>query len=110
MFRKLIITILIASFALSVSAQGETKVENTTAKAATEDQSFVGKVTSWYMNNMNYGTVTLLMAVESSFIPFPSEVVVPPAAYNSPLIPTTEAEDGVYAFEASSELDVYFSV
>ena len=83
MFRKLIITILIASFALSVSAQGETKVENTTAKAATEEQSFVGKVTSWYMNNMNYGTVTLLMAVESSFIPFPSEVVVPPAAYKA---------------------------
>ncbi|MBO7276393.1 MAG: DedA family protein [Bacteroidales bacterium] len=40
-------------------------------------------VTSWYMDNMNYGTVTLLMTIESSFIPFPSEVVVPPAAYKS---------------------------
>jgi membrane protein DedA with SNARE-associated domain len=49
-----------------------------------EQQSYVEKVTSWYMDNMNYGTVTLLMAVESScFIPFPSEVVVPPAAYKT---------------------------
>ncbi|MCQ2384797.1 MAG: DedA family protein [Paludibacteraceae bacterium] len=30
---------------------------------------------------MNYGTVAALMAVESSFVPFPSEIVVPPAAY-----------------------------
>ncbi|MDL2323215.1 DedA family protein [Bacteroidales bacterium OttesenSCG-928-A17] len=30
---------------------------------------------------MNYWTITALMTVESSFIPFPSEIVVPPAAY-----------------------------
>jgi len=35
------------------------------------------------MDNMNYGTVTLLMTVESSFIPFPSEVIVPPAVYKA---------------------------
>ncbi|HZJ80331.1 MAG TPA: DedA family protein [Dysgonamonadaceae bacterium] len=30
---------------------------------------------------MNYTTITILMTVESSVIPFPSEIVVPPAAY-----------------------------
>lgn len=40
-------------------------------------------VTDWYMSNMNYGTITLLMAVESSFIPFPSEIVIPPAAWKA---------------------------
>ncbi|MCD8184824.1 MAG: DedA family protein [Bacteroides sp.] len=37
----------------------------------------------WVLENLNYWVVTLFMAIESSFIPFPSEVIVPPAAWKA---------------------------
>lgn len=36
---------------------------------------------SWFVDNANYWFVFLFMIIESSFIPFPSELIVPPAAY-----------------------------
>lgn len=37
----------------------------------------------WVLENLNYWVVAIFMTIESSFIPFPSEVVVPPAAWKA---------------------------
>lgn len=37
----------------------------------------------WVLENLDYWVVMIFMAIESSFIPFPSEVVVPPAAWKA---------------------------
>lgn len=42
---------------------------------------FVADALRWYDSHMNYTAVTALMTLESSFVPFPSEVVIPPAVY-----------------------------
>lgn len=38
-------------------------------------------ITQWVLDNLSYWVIVLFMAIESSFIPFPSEVIVPPAAW-----------------------------
>jgi len=38
---------------------------------------------SWYMAHINYGTLVVMMAIESSFLPLPSEIIIPPAAWKA---------------------------
>lgn len=44
-------------------------------------EEFTLNITNGALDNLNYGWIILFMAIESSFIPFPSEVVMIPAAY-----------------------------
>lgn len=44
-------------------------------------EEIILNLTNGALDNLNYGWIILFMAIESSFIPFPSEVVMIPAAY-----------------------------
>lgn len=59
----------------SLVAFAETKTDTI------QKTSILQKVECWYGENMNYLSITALMTIESSFIPFPSEIVIPPAVY-----------------------------
>lgn len=44
---------------------------------------FYDAIVQWYMDNMNYYSITLLMLIESTIVPLPSELVIPPAVYKA---------------------------
>ena len=87
MKRFVIMILLVAGLVPATNIFAQTAVVDTIA--ATEvmtdsiaaDRSWISVVTDWYAAHMNYGSITALMTIESSFIPFPSEVVIPPAVY-----------------------------
>mgnify|MGYP003289092159 CR=1 FL=1 len=77
MKKIILLIVLFATIIFGANAQ----IVNDTTVATPQEESMLMRVENWYADNMNYLSITLLMTLESSFIPFPSEIVIPPAAY-----------------------------
>ena len=77
--KKLVVLFLSLFIATAIIAQTSTDPQLIVQEKT--EQTLLQKIEAWYDHNMNYATITVLMTVESSFVPFPSEIVVPPAAY-----------------------------
>jgi len=79
--KRLTVIVLLCGLFMSTFAQAS---ENAVvADTAAQKKSMMEKVVDAYMQNLNHFTITLYMTIESTFIPLPSELVVPPAAYKA---------------------------
>ena len=77
--KKFFAFLVLTSYLLPLQAQ--THVAEQVRGTDSSSTGFVADLLEWYDANMNYTAVGALMTLESSFVPFPSEVVIPPAVY-----------------------------
>jgi membrane protein DedA with SNARE-associated domain len=77
MIKKILISFAFIFSILYVKAAPATEP----AVSSKDTLSFIQHVETWYKNNTNYYSITALMACESSVLPVPSEMVIPPAVY-----------------------------
>lgn len=62
-----------------VAVDGADAIETEITAADSHYHGWVANVVHWYSQHIDYTAVGVLMTVESSFVPFPSEIVIPPA-------------------------------
>lgn len=82
--KRIVLILLLLTVGLQVGAapiEEQQLVAEQVLGTDSNSTGFVSRVLTWYDAHMNYTAVGLLMTLESSFIPFPSEVVIPPAVY-----------------------------
>ncbi|MDR3652391.1 MAG: DedA family protein [Paludibacter sp.] len=77
MTKKIIILLLLV---FSISAlKANSAIQPVTTP--TDSLSIIQRIEIWYKDNTNYYSITALMACESSILPLPSEIVIPPAVF-----------------------------